>query len=143
MSERTPMTETVSGTPVSPTQRGSRRQRGLRIERVFTTPGADPYDAVTWERPDVVMTNWRDGSVNFEQRGVDFPAFWSVNATNIVTTKYFRGAVGTEAREWSLKQVVDRVVDAYTKAGVDNGYFATPGDAEIFEHELKHMLVHQ
>jgi hypothetical protein len=49
-----------------------------------------PYDEVTWERRDVVMTNWRDGSINFEQRGVEFPDFWSLNATNIVTTKYFR-----------------------------------------------------
>jgi ribonucleoside-diphosphate reductase alpha chain len=121
----------------------SKKATGLRLQRVFTTEGVHPYDQVSWERRDVVMTNWRDGSVNFEQRGVEFPDFWSVNATNIVTTKYFRGAVGTEAREWSLKQVVDRVVDTYTKAGVANGYFATPADAEIFEHELKHMLVHQ
>src|SRR4051812_2656715 len=137
------MTETVSGTPVSPTQRGSRRQRGLRIERVFTTPGVHPYDAVTWERRDVVMTNWRDGSVNFEQRGVDFPDFWSVNATNIVTTKYFRGAVGSSTREHSLRQLIDRVVKSYRAAGEQHGYFVTPDDAEIFEHELTHMLLHQ
>src|SRR3954447_2048190 len=137
------MTETVSGTPVSPTQRGSRRQRGLRIERVFTTPGVHPYDAVTWERRDVVMTNWRDGSVNFEQRGVEFPDFWSVNAANIVTTKYFRGAVGSPQRESSLRQLIDRVVSTYRRAGEEHGYFATPDDAEIFEHELAHMLLHQ
>src|SRR4051795_5112608 len=143
MSERTPMTETVSGTPASPTQRGSRRQRGLRIERVYTTPGLHPYDAVTWERRDVVMTNWRDGSVNFEQRGVEFPDFWSVNATNIVTTKYFRGAVGSSTREHSLRQLIDRVVKSYRAAGEQHGYFVTPDDAEIFEHELTHMLLHQ
>ena len=80
------------------------------MTRIYTTPGVHPYDQVTWERRDVVMTNWRDGSVNFEQRGVEFPDFWSVNAANIVTTKYFRGAVGTPQREWSLKQLVDRVV---------------------------------
>ncbi|BCJ72940.1 hypothetical protein CS0771_24840 [Catellatospora sp. IY07-71] len=68
---------------------------GLKIERVWTKDGVHPYDEITWERRDVVMTNWRDGSINFEQRGVEFPEFWSVNATNIVTTKYFRGAVGT------------------------------------------------
>ena len=89
------------------------------------------------------MTNWRDGSVNFEQHGVEFPEFWSVNAANIVTTKYFRGAVGTPQREWSLKQLVDRVVDTYAAAGRAHGYFATDKDAEIFEHELKHALVHQ
>ena len=102
-----------------------------------------PYDQVTWERRDVVMTNWRDGSVNFEQRGVEFPDFWSVNAANIVTTKYFRGAVGSPQREWSLKQLVDRVVGVYTEAGRKHGYFATDQDAQIFDHELKYALVHQ
>src|SRR5918912_2042546 len=136
------MTETVSG--AGPTQRGARRQqRGLRIERVYTKPGVHPYDEVTWERRDVVMTNWRDGSINFEQRGVEFPDFWSVNAANIVTTKYFRGAVGTPQREWSLKQLIDRVVGAYRRAGEQYGYFATPADAEVFEHEMTWMLLHQ
>ncbi len=88
-------------------------REGLRIERVWTTEGVHPYDEVSWERRDVVMTNWRDGSINFEQRGVEFPDFWSVNAANIVTTKYFRGAVGTPEREWSLKRLIDRVVSTY------------------------------
>ena len=94
---------------------------------MWTTEGVHPYDEVTWERRDVVMTNWRDGSINFEQRGVEFPDSWSVNAANIVTTKYFRGAVGTPEREWSLKQLIDRVVGTYRKAGEEHGYFATPG----------------
>src|SRR5712671_1902346 len=126
----------------------SRRQRektakGLVVERIYTTAGNHPYDEVTWERRDVVMTNWRDGSVNFEQRGVEFPEFWSVNAANIVTTKYFRGAVGTPQREWSLRQLIDRVVGTYGEAGRKHGYFASEDDAQIFEHELTHALVHQ
>ena len=116
---------------------------GLKIERVWTTEGVHPYDEVTWERRDVVMTNWRDGSINFEQRGVEFPESWSVNAANIVTTKYFRGAVGTPEREWSLRQLIDRVVDTYRTAGEEYGYFATPADAEVFAHELTWMLLHQ
>jgi adenosylcobalamin-dependent ribonucleoside-diphosphate reductase len=116
---------------------------GLRMQRVWTTPGVHPYDQVTWERRDVVMTNWRDGSINFEQRGVEFPDSWSVNATNIVTTKYFRGAVGTPQREWSLKQLIDRVVDSYQAAGQRHGYFTSPADAEVFAHELTHLLLHQ
>src|SRR6266545_2541805 len=123
-----------------PTDRG---RRGLRVRRVWTTDGVHPYDEVAWERRDVVMTNWRDGSVNFEQRGVEFPDFWSVNAANIVTTKYFRGAVGTPEREWSLKQLIDRVVHTYRAAGEKHGYFDSPADAEIFEHELTWMLLHQ
>jgi ribonucleoside-diphosphate reductase alpha chain len=116
---------------------------GLKVERVFTTPGVHPYDEVEWESRDVVMTNWRDGSVNFEQRGVEFPAFWSLNATQIVTSKYFRGAVGTPQRESSLKQVIDRVVQAYHAAGDKNGYFATAEDAQIFADELTWLLLHQ
>src|ERR1700759_5024883 len=109
---------------------------GLQVERVWTTEGVHPYDEVEWERRDVVMTNWRDGSINFEQRGVEFPTAWSVNAANIVTTKYFRGAVGTAQREWSLRQLIDRVVRSYRTAGEQYGYFGSPADAEVFEHEL-------
>jgi ribonucleoside-diphosphate reductase alpha chain len=134
------MTETASG---SAAQHGKGASKGLRIRRVYTREGVHPYDEVTWERRDIVMTNWRDGSVNFEQRGVEFPDFWSVNAANIVTTKYFRGAVGTPQREWSLKQLIDRVVDTYGDAGRKHGYFASEGDAKIFEHELTYALVHQ
>ena len=116
---------------------------GLVMERLYTTAGVHPYDEITWERRDVVQNNWKTGEVVFEQRGVEFPDFWSVNASTIVTTKYFRGAVGTEQREWSLKQLIDRVVLTYTKAGKEHGYFRTEADAEIFEHELTYMLVHQ
>ncbi len=117
--------------------------KGLTIDRIYTTAGVHPYDEVTWERRDVVQTNWKSGEVIFEQRGVEYPDFWSVNASTIVTTKYFRGAVGQENREWSLKQVIDRVVLTYTKSGKENGYFATDADAEVFEHELTWMLMHQ
>jgi ribonucleoside-diphosphate reductase alpha chain len=134
------MTETAS----SPAARkGKRGAKGMKVRRIHTTPGVHPYDQVAWERRDVVMTNWRDGSINFEQRGVEFPDFWSVNAGNIVTTKYFRGAVGTPQREWSLKQLVDRVVNVYTSTGREHGYFASDADAEIFDHELKYALIHQ
>ncbi|WP_373320153.1 vitamin B12-dependent ribonucleotide reductase [Virgisporangium aurantiacum] len=122
---------------------GNASAKGLKINRVWTTAGVHPYDEVTWERRDVVMTNWRDGSINFEQRGVEYPDFWSINAANIVTTKYFRGAVGTSEREWSLKQLIDRVVKTYRASGEANGYFASPADAEVFEHELTWMLLHQ
>ncbi|QLH24543.1 vitamin B12-dependent ribonucleotide reductase [Streptomyces sp. Rer75] len=136
------MTETTSGPARGSRSKGS-KNKGLRIERVHTTPGVHPYDEVVWERRDVVMTNWRDGSVNFEQRGVEFPDFWSVNAVNIVTSKYFRGAVGSPTREASLKQLIDRVVGTYRKSGEANGYFASPEDAEIFDHELTYALLHQ
>lgn len=137
------MTETTSGPARGSRSKGNKGGKGLRIERVHTTPGVHPYDEVVWERRDVVMTNWRDGSINFEQRGVEFPDFWSVNAVNIVTSKYFRGAVGSPERESGLKQLIDRVVSTYRKAGEEHGYFASPADAEIFDHELTYALLHQ
>ena len=136
------MTETTSGNPQQATG-GRPTGKGLTVERVFTTPGVHPYDEVVWERRDVVQTNWRSGEVIFEQRGVEFPDFWSVNASTIVTTKYFRGAVGTDVREWSLKQLIDRVVLTYARAGREHGYFASAADAEVFEHELTYALLHQ
>ncbi len=138
--EETPMTETVSGATGSTKKSKS---GGLSLERLWSTPGEHPYDQITWERRDVVQTNWKTGETVFEQRGVEFPDFWSVNASTIVTTKYFRGAVGTDQREWSLKQLIDRVVLTYTKAGREHGYFATEEDAQVFEHELTWMLLHQ
>ncbi len=117
--------------------------KGVKIERDFSTAGVHPYDELTWERRDVVQTNWKTGVSVFEQRGVEFPDSWSLNASTIVTTKYFRGAVGTDVREWSLKQLIDRVVKTYTKAGSEHGYFKSAGDAEIFEHELTWLLVNQ
>ncbi len=116
---------------------------GLTIERIYTTEGVHPYDQVNWEYRDVVQTNWKNGEVIFEQRGIEFPEFWSINASTIVTTKYFRGAVGTPEREFSLRELINRVVLTYTQAGRDYGYFASEDDATIFEHELTYMLLNQ
>ncbi len=135
------MTETVSGAAKKGATPGPRS--GLSINRVFSTAGVHPYDELTWERRDVVQTNWKTGETVFEQRGVEFPDFWSVNASTIVTTKYFRGALNTDVRETSLRELIDRVVKSYRKGGEDHGYFATPADAELFEHELTWLLVHQ
>jgi ribonucleoside-diphosphate reductase alpha chain len=88
------MTETVSPS----TGAGRKKGGGLKMQRVFSTEGTHPYDELTWERRDVVQTNWKTGDTVFEQKGVEFPDFWSINASTIVTTKYFRGAVGTDAR---------------------------------------------
>lgn len=138
------MTETAPETSTrSRAQKNGATKKKLKIERVWTKPGVHPYDDVEWERRDVVQTDWRTGETIFEQHGVEFPTFWSLNASTIVTTKYFRGAVGSPQREQSLKQLIDRVVLTYTKAGQDHGYFKTKDDAEVFEHELTYMLLHQ
>ena len=129
--------------PATTKPRSTTVKPGLAVERVYTTEGVHPYDEVVWELRDVVQTNWKTNETVFEQRGVEFPDFWSVNAYTIVTSKYFRGAVGTPQREHSLRQLIDRVVLTYTRAGRENGYFATESDAEVFEHELTWMLLHQ
>ena len=140
------MTETASAaTSIRKAAPGSPQgnSQGLSLTRVFSTEGIHPYDGVTWERRDVVQTNWKTGETVFEQKGVEFPDSWSVNASTIVTTKYFRGAVGTEVREWSLRQLIDRVVKTYRAAGEEHDYFASPADAEVFEAEITWLLVHQ
>jgi ribonucleoside-diphosphate reductase alpha chain len=118
-------------------------QTGIGIRRHFTTEGVHPYDEVTWERRDARITNFRDGSVAFEQLGVEFPTTWSLNATNIVAQKYFRGTLGTPERESSLRQVIDRVADTITTWGIEGGYFVDDHEAETYRAELKHLLVNQ
>ncbi|MGA1748054.1 MAG: vitamin B12-dependent ribonucleotide reductase, partial [Ilumatobacteraceae bacterium] len=115
----------------------------IGIKRLFTSPGVNPYDEVVWERRDARITNWKDGSVAFEQLGVELPTAWSVNATNIVAQKYFRGTLGTPERESSLRQVIDRVVNTITLWGREGGYFADDDEAEAFADELKYILVTQ
>ncbi|MFM8266599.1 MAG: vitamin B12-dependent ribonucleotide reductase [Ilumatobacteraceae bacterium] len=115
----------------------------IGIRRHFTTPGVHPYDEVEWERRDARISNWKDGTVAFEQLGVEFPVSWSLNATNIVAQKYFRGTLGTPERETSLRQVIDRVADTITTWGVEGGYFADGAEAESFRNELKYILVTQ
>jgi ribonucleoside-diphosphate reductase alpha chain len=119
------------------------QRAGIGIRRHFTTDGVHPYDEVRWERRDARITNFRDGTVAFEQLGVEVPEGWSLNATNILAQKYFRGTLGTAEREWSLRQVADRVVDTVTAWGVRDGYFVDEAEAEIFRDELKHLVIHQ
>ena len=115
----------------------------IGIRRHFTTDGVHPYDEVRWERRDARITNFRDGTVAFEQLGVEVPESWSVNATNILAQKYFRGTLGTEEREWSLRQVADRVADTLTAWGIKDGYFVDDEEAQVFNHELKYLIIHQ
>ena len=116
---------------------------GIGIRRHFTEAGTHPYDTIVWERRDARITNYRDGSVAFEQLDVEVPATWSLNATNILTQKYFRGTPGTSERETSLRQVADRVVDTVTSWGIKDGYFVDDEEAEAFSAELKHLIIHQ
>jgi ribonucleoside-diphosphate reductase alpha chain len=115
----------------------------IGLRRLFTSPGVDPYDELVWERRDARITNWKDGTVAFEQRDVEFPVTWSVNATNIVSQKYFRGTLGTPERESSLRQVIDRVVDTTTTWGREGGYFADAEEEAAFRDELAYILVTQ
>jgi ribonucleoside-diphosphate reductase alpha chain len=135
LSHETPLTneplEATSGSP-----------RGLEFQRFFTLPGVDPFDEVTWEQRSAVIGNER-GEVVFEQRDVEIPSFWSQQATNIVVSKYFRGEIGTAAREHSVKQLIGRVVDTITAWGRKDRYFASETDLQSFSDELKHILVYQ
>ncbi len=119
------------------------QRTGIGIRRHFTEADVHPYDGVRWERRDARITNFRDGSVAFEQLGVEVPETWSLNATNILAQKYFRGTPGTDERERSLRQVADRVVDTVTAWGIKDGYFADEEEGETFRAELKHLIVHQ
>src|SRR5438270_1554649 len=113
----------------------------LGVRRFFTIPGRDPFDEIEWEQRDAVIPG-RNGPA-FEQRGVEFPKFWSQTATNIVAQKYFRGRLSSPERESSVTQLVGRVVDTAVAWGRQGGYFADEEEALTFEAELKTILVNQ
>jgi ribonucleoside-diphosphate reductase alpha chain len=117
------------------------REVGLRVERRFTSPGVHPFDEVEWEIRDAVIGDPENPA--FEQREVEFPKSWSQNATNIVAQKYFRGKLGSPERERSVKQMISRVAGTIATWGRDGGYFASEEDADAFEAELTHILLHQ
>lgn len=121
---------------------GGSRKKGMKIERRFTLASHDPYSEVEWELRTASIIG-ENGRVVFEQKEVEFPKSWSQLATNVVVQKYFRGALGSETRERSMRQLIDRVVSTITGWGQKDGYFRTDSDAENFRCELTHLLLHQ
>ncbi|MBI3179614.1 MAG: hypothetical protein HYZ27_08120, partial [Deltaproteobacteria bacterium] len=120
----------------------SEASAGLMFARRWTTAGVDPMSAVEWQLRSAVITGEK-GQVVFEQHNVEVPAFWSQLATNVVVSKYFRGAVGTPEREHSVRQLIGRVVNTITAWGEAGHYFATRADAEAFRDELTYLCLHQ
>ena len=116
--------------------------KGMSVPRFFTRDGVHPFDEVQWELRTAAITG-EGGQVFFEQKDVEVPASWSQMATNVVVQKYFRGAIGTPARERSVKQLIGRVVDTITGWGTKQKYFASDRDAAAFSAELAHLLVEQ
>ena len=115
--------------------------QNVAVKRYFTIPGRDPFEEVDWELRDALIPG-KEKPV-FEQKGVEFPKFWSQTATNIVAQKYFRGRMGSPDRESSVKQMIGRIVATVGAWGREGGYFADEEEAETFEAELKAILVNQ
>ena len=113
----------------------------MGLQRKFTEPGVHPFDAVEWEIRDAVIGDPENPA--FQQLGVEFPLTWSQNATNIVAQKYFRGQLGSDQRERSVKQMIGRVAGTIANWGREGGYFASADDADTFEHELTYILLNQ
>jgi ribonucleoside-diphosphate reductase alpha chain len=119
----------------------SNTEQGLSIERYFTTAGQDPFATVEWELRDAHIGH--GGKVSFEQSDIEFPKSWSQNSTNIVAQKYFRGRLGSEERERSVKQMLTRVAGTIASWGTKRGYFASAEDGQAFQDELTFILLHQ
>ena len=119
----------------------AKEDASLAVRRYFTIPGRDPFDEIEWERRDAFIPGKERPA--FDQKGVEFPRFWSQTATNIVAQKYFRGRMSSPERESSVRQMIGRVVDTTTRWGREGGYFANDEEAETFEAELKAILVNQ
>src|SRR6266498_5473699 len=117
-------------------------KKGLSVSRYFSTPGVDPAEEMAWELRNASITG-EGGQLIFEQKEIEVPKNWSALATNVVASKYFRGALGSPERERSVKQLVRRVVKAIVAWGLKDGYFASEEDATAFDAELSHLLFRQ
>ena len=115
---------------------------GLKVNRHYTKAGSSVWDTVTWEKRTAAITN-ENGKVVFEQKDCEIPSSWSLLATNVVVSKYFRGRPGSPEREHSVKQLIGRVANTFTAWGWDGAYFATEEDREAFRDELTYILLHQ
>lgn len=122
---------------------GQGQTSSLTVGRLFTQPKSKAYDQLKWVKQDSLIANPATGVAVFEQKDVEFPEGWSLNAINIVAQKYFCGTPGTDERERSLRQLIDRVVDTVTRQGSQEGYFETEAEAEDFREELKYVLATQ
>jgi ribonucleoside-diphosphate reductase alpha chain len=118
------------------------QRTGLKIARYYTKPGSAVWDTCTWEKRTAAITN-ENGKMVFEQKDCEIPSGWSLLATNVVVSKYFRGKPGAPDREHSVKQLIGRVVNTFTAWGWDGGYFAEEEDREAFRDELTYILLHQ
>jgi ribonucleoside-diphosphate reductase alpha chain len=113
-------------------------RKGLIIDRVFCKEG-DPYD-IEWSKRTVEM---KEGDkVVFRQDGVEVPKFWSNNAATILATKYFRGNLGAPNREYSAKQIFNRVVDELVKFAISKNLMDKVS-GRIYGNEMKWLLVNQ
>ena len=137
------ITTTTSAAPrAEDAGKGQDKAQGIRVRRYFTKAGTNPYDELEWEIRSATIQN-ESGKIVFEQNNVEVPKAWSQMATNVVSSKYFRGSLGTPQRERTVRQLISRVVDTVTAWGRADGYFAGEDDARAFSDELTHILVHQ
>ena len=133
----------------------------MKINRLFTTAGQDPYAGIAFEPRKSEIRN-PDGSTVFLMENVMVPAAWSQVATDILAQKYFRRAGLTVGKiqhaeyaanapyltpvtehESDARQVFHRLAGCWRFWGEGHGYFDSADDAQAFYDELVHMLARQ
>jgi ribonucleoside-diphosphate reductase alpha chain len=122
--------------------RGNRS--GLKIESRFCPSSvSDPFETTQWQIRSAAIKD-ENGKVLFEQTNCEIPASWSQLATNVVVSKYFYGdPKNPKEREYSVKQLIQRVTRTIADWGLQDGYFDQPADAERFYRDLTWLCLHQ
>jgi len=118
------------------------KSAGVKVDRLLTSKDENPFDKIEWETRRGEIADGK-GEVVFEQDGIEVPKAWSMLATNIVASKYFYGAAGSDEREFSVRQIVHRVARTIADRGLKDGYFVSAEDAENFYNELAYVCVNQ
>ena len=136
--------KTASTAAATQSLAGVKRFHGrLKFDAAFCPADVDsPFDTAEWETRSAAIKG-ENGEVLFEQTNCEVPTTWSQLATNVICSKYFYGEVGTEEREYSVRQLVHRVARTIADWGLEDGYFASADDGERFYRDLSWLCLHQ
>lgn len=108
--------------------------------RFFTKDGVHPFDEIKWKTVDGEIVGV-DGSTKWSRKNLEVPDWWDQNTVNIICSKYFRNVDGE--LESSVKQMILRVVNVIVGWAVEQEYFNSDKDAQVYSDELCYALLHQ
>lgn len=132
----------------------------IQVKRLFTKKHPNPYHDIKWKKVDASIIDHESNKVIWSMKGVVVPVGWNQVSADIVASKYMRKKGVSQPlenyqlldcaefaptkmvdHEWSVEQIVNRVVETIGDFGKRFNYFDEE-NGDIFVDELKYIIVH-